>query len=162
MNLFAYGTLMAVEGLREVLGSSADALTFRAARLPGWRRIWNVFRPEWNGGVLNVEPSPADAVVGMLIEGLGELDFQLLDTQEATHLPRETVYVEPIAGEVVPAQLYRRRKGNHGASPPGATRRSCSSGPTARAGRSTRASAGAPWTRPGTRSRSADEPFGVS
>jgi len=63
VNLFAYGTLMTVEGLREALGSRADAVSFRPARLPGWRRIWNVFRPEWGGGVLNLEPSPADVVV---------------------------------------------------------------------------------------------------
>jgi gamma-glutamylcyclotransferase len=119
LNLFAYGSLMAVEGLREALGPRADALTFRPARLPGWRRIWNVFRPEWSGGVLNLEPSPADVVVGMLIEGLGELDIQVLDAQEATHLPRETVYVEPLVGEVVPAQIYRRKKGNHAGKPSG-------------------------------------------
>jgi hypothetical protein len=119
LNVFAYGTLMTIEGLRDVLGSRADALTFRPSRLPGWRRIWNVFRPEWNGGVLNVEPSPSDVVVGVLVEGLDEADLHLLDAQEATHLPRETVYVEPIAGEVVPAQLYRRRRGNHAGKPSG-------------------------------------------
>ena len=58
-------------------------------------------------------------VVGILVEGLEEADFERLDVQEATHLPRETVYVEPIAGEVVPAQLYRRRKGNHVGKPSG-------------------------------------------
>lgn len=119
MNLFAYGTLMSAEGFRELLGDRADALVLRAARLPGWRRIWNVFRPEWGGGVLNLEPCPGEFVVGMLVEGLGEADFQLLDAQEATHLPRETVYVEPLSGEVVQAQLYRRRKGNHAGKPSG-------------------------------------------
>jgi hypothetical protein len=119
LKLFAYGTLMTVEGLREALGVRADGLTFRAARLPGWRRIWNVFRPEWQGGVLNIEPSPADVVVGMLVEGLGERDVELLDAQEATHLPRETVYVEPLGGDVVSAQVYRRRKGNHAGKPSG-------------------------------------------
>src|SRR5512139_4337941 len=110
---------MTVEGLREALGARADGLTFRAARLPGWRRIWNVFRPEWQGGVLNIEPSPADVVVGMLVEGLEERDLELLDAQEATHLPRETVYVEPLGGDVVSAQVYRRRKGNHAGKPSG-------------------------------------------
>jgi hypothetical protein len=110
---------MTVEGLRDVLGPRADALVFRPARLPGWRRIWNVFRQEWNGGVLNIEPSPAAVVVGILVEGLDEPDFQRLDTQEATHLPRETVYVEPIGGEVVPAQVYRKKKGNHAGKPSG-------------------------------------------
>jgi gamma-glutamylcyclotransferase len=119
LKLFAYGTLMTAEGLREALGVRADGLTFRAARLPGWRRIWNVFRPEWQGGVLNIEPSPADVVVGMLVEGLGERDVELLDAQEATHLPRETVYVEPLGGDVVSAQVYRRRKGNHAGKPSG-------------------------------------------
>jgi hypothetical protein len=110
---------MTVEGLRDVLGPRADALVFRPARLPGWRRIWNVFRQEWNGGVLNIEPSPAAVVVGILVEGLDEPDFQRLDTQEASHLPRETVYVEPIGGEVVPAQVYRKKKGNHAGKPSG-------------------------------------------
>jgi hypothetical protein len=119
VNLFAYGTLMTGDGVREALGPRADTLAFRPARLSGWRRIWNVYRPEWHGGVLNVEPSPADVVVGILIEGLEAPDFRILDTQEATHLPRETVYVEPFGGDVVPAQVYRRRKGNHAGKPSG-------------------------------------------
>jgi hypothetical protein len=119
LNLFAYGTLMAVEGLREALGPRADGLVFRPARLPGWRRIWNVYRLEWQGGVLNIEPSPAAVVVGMLVEGLSEADLARLDAQEASHLPRETVYVEPFGGDVVPAQVYRRRKGNHAGKPSG-------------------------------------------
>jgi hypothetical protein len=119
VNLFVYGTLMGVEGLREALGTRADALTFRPARLPGWRRIWNVYRPEWQGSVLNIEPRPGDVVVGILIEGLSEEDLPLLDAQEATHLPRETVYVEPFGGDVVPAQVYRRKKGNHVGKPSG-------------------------------------------
>jgi Gamma-glutamyl cyclotransferase, AIG2-like len=119
VNLFAYGTLMAPEGLREALGTRADALAFRPARLPGWRRIWNVHRAEWGGGILNLEPSSGDVVVGMLIEGLEEEDLARLDAQEATHLPRETVYVEPFVGEVVQAQIYRRRRGNHAGKPSG-------------------------------------------
>jgi hypothetical protein len=119
LNLFAYGTLMAVDGLKEALGDRVAELSMRPARLPGWRRIWNVFRPEWNGGVLNLEPSATDVVVGMLIEGLSDDDFVRLDTQESTHLPRDTVYVEPFAGEVVPAQIYRRRRGNHAGKPSG-------------------------------------------
>jgi hypothetical protein len=119
MNLFAYGTLMAVEGLREALGPRASALVLRPARLPGWRRIWNVYRPEWHGGVLNLEPSPPDVVVGMLVEELTEEDFVKLDAHESTHLPREAVYVEPFEGEVVSAQIYRRRKGSHAGKPSG-------------------------------------------
>ena len=88
---------MSVEGLHDALGERADVVTLRPARLPGWRRIWNVFRPEWNGGVLNLEPSPSDVVVGMLVEGLTEDDIQLLDSKESTHLPRDTVYVEPFS-----------------------------------------------------------------
>ena len=119
MNLFAYGTLMAADGLREALGERAASLVLRPARLPGWRRIWNVFRPEWNGGVLNVEPSPESVTVGMLVEGLTEADFARLDAQEATHLPREKVYVEPIGGEVLRAEIYRRKRGNHIGKPSG-------------------------------------------
>lgn len=119
MNLFAYGTLMAKDGFRDVLGARADALVFRPARLPGWRRIWNVYRSEWNGGVLNLEPSPDGVVVGMLVEGLEPADFEKLDAQESTHLPRETVWVQPFGADGVPAQIYRRRKGNHNGKPAG-------------------------------------------
>jgi gamma-glutamylcyclotransferase (GGCT)/AIG2-like uncharacterized protein YtfP len=119
LNLFAYGTLMSLEGLRESLGPQADGLTLRPARLPGWRRIWNVFRSEWQGAVLNIEPSPAGLVVGVVVEGLQETDLQLLDALESTHLPRETVYVEPLVGEVVPAHVYRKKKGNHVGKPSG-------------------------------------------
>jgi gamma-glutamylcyclotransferase len=119
MNLFAYGTLMAAEGLREALGPRGDALVLKPARLPGWRRIWNVYRPEWHGGVLNLEPSPPDVVVGMLVEGLTDEDFVKLDAHESTHLPREAVYVSPFEGEAVSAQVYRRRKGSHTGKPSG-------------------------------------------
>src|SRR6185436_1298030 len=108
VNLFTYGTLMSVEGLRDALGERADTLTLRPARLPGWRRIWNVFRPEWNGGVLNLEPSPNDVVVGILVEGLTEEDLQLLDWKDSAHLRGASVYVEPLAGEVVPPRARHR------------------------------------------------------
>jgi hypothetical protein len=119
MNLFTYGTLMSRDGFREALGARADALVLRPARLAGWRRIWNVYRPEWHGGVLNVEPSPESTVVGILVEGLEPEDFGRLDAQESTHLPRETVSVEPIGGAPVMAELYRRRAGNHTGRPSG-------------------------------------------
>jgi acyl-CoA thioesterase YciA len=117
MNLFAYGTLMAADGLRGVLGNRVDGLTFRVARLSGWRRVWNAYREEWGGGVLNVERAPGASVVGVLIEGLGGDDLVLLDRQESTHLPRDLVYVQPEGGEPVAAQLYWRRRGNHTGPP---------------------------------------------
>jgi hypothetical protein len=117
MKLFAYGTLMAPDGLRTALGGRVEALTFRVARLPGWRRVWNTFREEWGGGVLNVERAPDGAVVGVLIEELTEADFVVLDQGESSHLPREQVVVQPEWGDPVPAQLYWRRKGNHVGKP---------------------------------------------
>jgi hypothetical protein len=110
---------MGPEGLREVLGERVATLTLRPARLEGWRRVWNVYRPECNGAVLNVEPSRGDTVVGMLIEGLRDGDLLVLDAREATHLPRESVYVVPLGGEVVAAQMYHRRRGNHTGRPAG-------------------------------------------
>jgi hypothetical protein len=110
---------MAREGLAGALGARADALAFRPARLPGWRRIWNVYRPEWNGGTLNLEQAVNEVVIGMLVEGLEDEDFARLDAHEATHLPRETVYVQPFGGDPLPAQIYRRRKGNHAGKPAG-------------------------------------------
>jgi hypothetical protein len=117
MKLFAYGTLMTAEGLRAAVGPRADSMTFRVARLPGWRRVWNAYREEWGGGVLNVEPAADFSVVGVLVDGLGEEEFTALDRQESTHLPRELVYVQPEWGDAEPAQLYWRRKGNHSGSP---------------------------------------------
>ena len=64
MNLFAYGTLMTAEGLREALGDRADTLTYRVARLAGWRRIWNAYREDWDGGVLNIDREEGALVVG--------------------------------------------------------------------------------------------------
>jgi hypothetical protein len=119
MNLFAYGTLMAKDGLRDAIGDRADALTLRPARLHGWRRIWNVFRPEWNGAVLNLEPYPPGSVVGMLVEGLSAAEWERLDAAESTHLPRGTVYVEPFDTEGVPAEIYYRRSGTHTGKPAG-------------------------------------------
>jgi len=118
MNLFAYGTLMTPDGLRAALdGKRVDSLRFVPARLSGWRRVWNVYRDEWLGGVLNLESAPGSSAVGVLVSGLAEEDLARLDAQEATHLPRETVYVEPAGGEPVVAQLYWRRRGNHQGRP---------------------------------------------
>jgi hypothetical protein len=117
MKLFAYGTLMTAEGFRSVVGPRADSLSFRVARLSGWRRIWNVYRDEWGGGVLNLEPRADAFVVGILVDGLTDDDFASLDRQEATHLPRDQVYVQPEWGDAEQAQLYWRRKGNHLGSP---------------------------------------------
>jgi hypothetical protein len=117
MKLFAYGTLMTADGLRAALGPRAEAMTYRVARLPGWRRVWNAYREEWGGGVLNLEPSAGASVVGVLIDGLSEEDIALLDQQESTHLPREQVCVQPEWGDAETAQLYWRRKGNHTGKP---------------------------------------------
>jgi hypothetical protein len=119
MNLFTYGALMGPEGLRDVLGDRADTADLRVARLTGWRRIWNVYRPHYEGAVLNVEPSPGDTVVGLLVPDLSEEDLARFDGLESSHVPRETVYVEPETGEAVAAQLYRRRTGNHTGKPSG-------------------------------------------
>jgi hypothetical protein len=117
MKLFAYGTLMTADGLRLALGPRADAMTYRVARLPGWRRVWNAYREEWGGGVLNLERSAMASVVGVLVDGLSEDDMALLDQQESTHLPREQVFVQPDWGDPETAELYWRRKGNHAGKP---------------------------------------------
>jgi hypothetical protein len=114
VSLFVYGLLMGPEGLREALGEhKTETLRLRPARLCGWRRVWNVYHPDWNGATLNVEPRSDDTVVGVLVEGLSDQDIGVLDRVQANLLPRETVYVEPVDGEPVAAQLYHRRKGNH-------------------------------------------------
>jgi hypothetical protein len=64
-----------------------------------------------------VERREAVVVVGVLVEGLTEADFEALDRSEANHLPREPVVVEPEESDPVPAQLYCRRQGNHTGRP---------------------------------------------
>lgn len=117
MNLFAYGNLMTPEGSHAALGDRASTLEFKVARLRGWRRVWNAYRPDWEGGVLNVEPHADSEVVGVVIEGLALDDFALLDLQEATHLPRREVYVACEGEEPVLAQMYWRQRGNHEGKP---------------------------------------------
>jgi hypothetical protein len=117
MKLFAYGTLMTAEGCRRMLGSRADGFTYRVARLPGWRRVWNVHSDFWGGGVLNVERAEGCSVLGVVVEELTEEDLATLDRGEPTHLPRDLVVVQPDWGDPVPAQLYWRRKGNHTGKP---------------------------------------------
>jgi Gamma-glutamyl cyclotransferase, AIG2-like len=117
LNLFAYGTLMTPEGSHAALGDRASALRYKVAHLRGWRRVWNAYRPEWGGGVLNVEPDADSEVVGVVIEGMAPDDFALLDLQEATHLPRREVYVACAGEEPVPAQMYWRQRGNHEGKP---------------------------------------------
>lgn len=117
MNLFAYGTLMTREGSQAALGDRVSSLRYRVARLRGWRRVWNAYRQEWSGGVLNVEPDADSEVVGVVIEGLVIDDFALLDLQEASHLPRHEVYVACEGEEAVQAQMYWRQRGNHEGKP---------------------------------------------
>ena len=119
MELFTYGILLGAEGLRQALGERADLVPLRVARFAGWRRIWNVYLPGYDGAVLNVEPSPGDSVVGLLVADLDADDFARLDRLQASYLPRVTVYVEPEGGEAVAAQLYHRRTGNHTGRPSG-------------------------------------------
>jgi hypothetical protein len=57
--------------------------------------------------------------VGLLVEDLSARELARLDTLDTSHLPRQAVYVEPEGGEAVPAQLYRRRTGNHTGRPSG-------------------------------------------
>jgi hypothetical protein len=116
MNLFAYGTLMTPDGLAQALGERASSLRFRPARLAGWRRIWNSYREEWAGGVLNAEPRADSTIQGVLIEGLLPEDLARLDEQEKTHLPRQAVVVETDEG-AVPADMYIARHPDYSGRP---------------------------------------------
>ena len=69
LKLFVYCLMMGPEGLSGALGDrKTGTLRLRPARLSGWRRIWNVYHPDWKGATLNVEPRPEATVVGVLIE----------------------------------------------------------------------------------------------
>ena len=112
MNLFAYGTLMAATAAR------GPRRARRRARLrpPGCPAggASGTCSGGVDGGVLNLEPTPSRAV-GMLVEGL-EADLAARRA-EATHLPRETVYVEPSRRGA--PRRSTAGKGNHAGKPSG-------------------------------------------
>jgi gamma-glutamyl AIG2-like cyclotransferase len=117
MNLFAYGTLMTADGFVTVLGERARGFRYRVATLRGWRRIWNTYREEWQGGVLNAERHPSGVIVGVLVQEVTPEDLSQLDDQEDTHLPRQTVTVELENGESVSAEIYVCPKGTYDGPP---------------------------------------------
>src|SRR5262245_28537633 len=117
MNLFAYGTLMTADGFVKVFGDRARSFRYRVARLPGWRRVWNAYREEWQGGVLNAERHAEGVMVGVLVEGMPLEDLSRLDSQESTHLPRQTVVVQTEDGESVTAEIYVCTEGGYEGPP---------------------------------------------
>src|SRR5262245_774860 len=117
VNLFAYGTLMTADGFAKLLGDRARGFGYRVATLRGWRRIWNAYREEWEGGVLNAEENPSGLILGVLVEGMTAEDMARLDSQESTHLPHETVAVELEDGESASAEIYVCRTCNHQGPP---------------------------------------------
>src|SRR4029453_13023069 len=112
---------MTADGFVTVLGERARNFRYRVAGLPGWRRIWNVYREEWKGGVLNAEKSPSGrtsgVIQGVLVEGMTPEDLSQLDSQEDTHLPRQTVVVELENGESVSAEIYVCSNGDYQGAP---------------------------------------------
>src|SRR5262249_31201400 len=104
VNLFAYGTLMTADGFFAVLGERGRGFRYRVATLRGWRGIWNTYREKWHGGVLNAERGPSGVIVGVLVQKVTPEDLDQLDSQEDTHLPRQTVIVELENGESVSAE----------------------------------------------------------
>ncbi|HYU19764.1 MAG TPA: gamma-glutamylcyclotransferase family protein [Chloroflexota bacterium] len=76
MPLFVYGTLLDPEVRAFVLGRRPDLETLRA-RLPGYRRS-----TESGFGYPFLVRAEEDAVDGMLIVGLTEADYALLDEYE--------------------------------------------------------------------------------
>jgi len=117
MNLFAYGTLMTADGFVTVLGERARGFRYRVAALRGWRRIWNTYRDEWQGGVLNAKRHPSEVIRGVLVERMTPEDLSQLDSQEDTHLPRQTVLVELEDGESVSAEIYVCPQGHYEGPP---------------------------------------------
>jgi acyl-CoA thioesterase YciA len=116
MNLFAYGTLMTADGLVKLLGDRARGFRYRVARLHGWRRVWNTYREEWQGGVLNAVRAEG-VIVGVLVAGLTPEDLSQLDSQESTHLPRQVVLVHPEGADPVSAEIYVCPRGDYEGPP---------------------------------------------
>src|SRR5262245_45474244 len=108
---------MTADGFFAVLGERARGFRYRVATLPGWRRIWNTYREKWHGGVLNAERSPSGVIVGVLVQKVTPGTLDQLDSQEDTHLPRQTVIVELENGESVSAEIYVCPKGSYDGPP---------------------------------------------
>jgi len=89
------------------------------ARLPGGGASGTSSGPSGRRGPQH-RAEPGRRRGGMLVEGLGGTGRRA--PRRAGGDPpcaRETVYVEPLGGDVVSAQVYRRRKGNHAGKPSG-------------------------------------------
>ena len=110
---------MSVEGLHDALGDRADVVTLPPGAPAGLAAHLERVPPRVERRRAEPRAQPERRGGGHARRRADRRDIQLLDSKESTHLPRDTVYVEPFSGEVVPAQVYRRRKGNHAGKPSG-------------------------------------------
>lgn len=89
--VFAYGSNMHMPDLqrwhREKQRSAPVIRTVVPAILEGYALVWNYYSHVRGGGAANVEPSPGQAVPGLLLE-VNEATFASLDMKEG----RPTIY----------------------------------------------------------------------
>ena len=96
--LFAYGTLMCPDIMRDVCGVDTTGLV---ARLAAFRRL-RVRNEDYPG----IVPSPAHSVTGMVYPDVHDTAWRLLDAFEGEMYSREQVQVRLATGNWLDAQAY--------------------------------------------------------
>lgn len=95
--------------LAEQLGLSLEEVKqhfrFAKAELSGYRRIFDVYRPQWDGLVLNLTPDPKATVVGILISGLSEKEPVQIDRIEGLSHERQEMTVR-VGNQLFLALVY--------------------------------------------------------
>lgn len=98
--LFVYGTLQDRDILGAVLGRIVDPVRLRPATAPGFRAV------TYPGRVYPaLAPHPGDAAPGLVIDGLDQLDFRVLDAFEGAEYRRARITVQ-VDGVQCPADAY--------------------------------------------------------
>ena len=98
--LFVYGTLQDPDILAAVLGRTLDPSAFRPARAPDYGVL---YYPQQVYPALVV--APGRFAIGMIVDGLEDLDMAVLDAFEGDEYRRSTIDVE-VEGRAVNAEAY--------------------------------------------------------
>ncbi len=121
-NLFVYGSLMDKGVVAQRLGMSLrevnSRFTFDIARLPQWKRVFDVSSERWQGGALNLRRDKrfTKGILGVLIRRLELPHLDLLDKAEGRRYRR--VKVNPLVeDEEIVAWTYISKESDKNVQP---------------------------------------------